>query len=121
MTVTYRLGACTVTVDDENRCLWTRFPDATITTAAPNHDTDSIQRAHDLGYHGDTWAMTRDHELAHTWLAIEAGLDRSPVLWSLCHDPFALQLREVFDEEARVLDYQRQLDKNAARPWEVRG
>jgi hypothetical protein len=116
----YVFAGCTVIVDEEHRYLETWFPDGTRVPAAPNYDAASIERAHDLGYEGDTWAMTRDHELAHSWLAVTSGLGQSPTLWHLAH-PEAEPLGEhdVNGEEARVLRFQRTLSKPGPRPWDV--
>jgi hypothetical protein len=117
----YVFAGCTILVDDENRYLETWFPDGTSVPATPNFDEASIALAHDLGYDGDTWAMSRDHELAHTWLAVAAGQGRSGTLWRLVHpsDPDAVDNDEVAREEARVLRFQRGLAKPGPRPWDV--
>src|SRR5215218_7908658 len=69
----YCFPDCTVTVDEERRILTTAFYDGTGVHAAPGIDDADVQRAHELGYAGDTWAMSRDHELSHTWLAHTRG------------------------------------------------
>lgn len=116
------LGACTVTIDDTARYLETRFPDGTVLPAAPNYDPASIALAHDLGYVGDTWAMSRDHELTHSWLAALDGLDWSPTLWHVAHrgapGHVPMSGDAIRAEEARVLNAQRSLSKMAPRPWE---
>lgn len=103
--VLYRFSGCTVLVDEERRYLETRFHDGTIVPAVGNTDPASVALAHDLGYEGDTWAMSRDHELLHTILA--GGL--SPTLWRVAHpdDPNVISDEEAAHEEARVLVAQR--------------
>jgi hypothetical protein len=110
-------GGCVVTVDDEHQLVTTRFPDGAELVAAPNHTPDDIARAHQLGYQGDVWAMTRDHDPAHTWLAEQDGYLWSWVMWDLAHgaepDPW-----RVGPDEAAVLRFQAALDKAAPRPWD---
>lgn len=77
---TIRLGGCRIAVDDAARLLVTVFPDGSELPAAGNSDPESVAYAHELGYGGDTWAMSRDHEVAHTFLAVRAGLPFCPVL-----------------------------------------
>jgi hypothetical protein len=60
--------------------------------------------------------MTKDHELAHTWLAMRRGLPHSPVLWAVAHD-LELDSDEVRDEEAKVLAFQKALVKDLPKPW----
>ena len=120
--MTYTLGACRVVVDDERRYLATRFPDGTEVGATPNTDPASLAMAAELGYGADTWAMSRDHELAHTWIAHVEGRSWSPTLYRLGHPssgPLVPSDDDVAHEEARVLDFQRRLDKSAPRPWDA--
>ena len=116
--VEYVFPGCSVLVDEEQQYIETRFPDGTKVPAAPNIDNDSVYTAWDLGYEGDTWAMTRDHELAHTWLAFLAGHPHSPVLWRVAHEE-GLSEDWVREEEARVLEWQRGFDKGEHRPWDL--
>lgn len=74
-----------------------------------------------LGYGHDTWLMSRDHELSHTWLAYLDLQALSPTMWRLAH-PHSSDVAgdvEVAEEEARVLEFQRRLDKGGARPWDT--
>ena len=75
----------------------------------------------ELGYGDDTWMMSRDHELSHTWLAHLDGRPWSPTMWRLAH-PSSSDVADdvaVAEEEARVLDFQRGLDKSGPRPWDT--
>lgn len=116
----YVFPGCDVLVDEHQRYVETRFPDGTTVGSTPNADPHTMTVAADLGYGDDTWAMSRDHEIAHSWLAYCDGLDHSPTMWRLAH-PYDDELpndAEVAEEEERVLAYQRTLDKSAPRPWE---
>lgn len=112
------LGICTIEWDNDQQWLVTRFPDGTQVPATPNHRPEDIALATELGY-PNTWEMSRDHELAHTWLAVREGRDFSPVLWAVAHRT-VLPPGQADREEARVIEFQRSLDKRARRPWVVR-
>jgi hypothetical protein len=118
--VQYRYPRCTVIVDAAARYVETRFDDGRTVGSTPNDDEHTLRIAADLGYGTDTWAMSRDHEMCHTWLAHVAGLPWSPTFWRLAHPEAVGSIgdTEVAEEETRVLDFQRQLDKAAPRPWD---
>ena len=65
--------------------------------------------------------MSRNHELAHAWVAHIDSLDHSPTMWRLAHPEMQGSIGdvEVSQEETRVLEFQRQLDKASARPWDL--
>lgn len=75
---TYRYGATLVEVFDG--LVRTTLPDGTPVHAVPNHTPEDVARAHALGYEGDVWAMTRDHDHFHAMLANTLGLRESPAL-----------------------------------------
>lgn len=58
----------------------TRLPDGTVIHAVPGDTAEDVARAHSLGYAGDTWAMTRDHDRLHALLCHALGLEESPAL-----------------------------------------
>jgi hypothetical protein len=119
--VQYVFPGCRVLVDERQRYVETRFPDGTKVGSTPNGDGHTMDVAADLGYGDDTWAMSRDHEIAHTWLAYVDGVAYSPTMWRLAH-PYDDDLPDddaVAEEEQRVLDWQKALDKSAPRPWSV--
>jgi hypothetical protein len=119
--VIYVFPGCRVLVDEAARYLETRFPDGTKVPAAPNTDPRSLAMADELGYGDDTWAMSRDHEITHTWLAHLDGTEISPVLWRLAHPqgpPPQPTPTEIAEEEARALTFQAKLDKQTPRPWD---
>jgi hypothetical protein len=119
--VQYVFPSCAVLVDARGRYVETRFPDGTKVGSTPNDDPHTMRTAADLGYGRDTFAMSRDHEIAHSWLAHLAGRPWSPTMWRLAH-PYDDDLPnddEVAEEEAMVLAFQRTLVKDRPRPWDV--
>jgi hypothetical protein len=118
--VQYFFRGCIVIVDAANRYVETRFADGCSIGSTPNDDPHTFDVAVDLGYGDDTWTMSRDHELAHTWLAHVEGLDWSATMWRLAHPHLVGSLGdvEVSEEETRVLDFQRLIDKTVTRPWD---
>jgi hypothetical protein len=119
--VQYVFPGCRVLVDEAGQYVETRFPDGAKVGSTPNRDGHTMATAAELGYGDDTFAMSRDHEISHTWLAHLDGRPHSPTMWRLAH-PYGDDLpndAEVAEEEARVLAFQRTLDKDAPRPWDV--
>lgn len=112
------LGAVTVDVYDDIETLVHRWPDGAELVATSNpHDPEHVDRAWQLGYQGDTWAMSREHELLHHELAVAHGYPWSPTLYCVasgaaargdcrCPQPHGI-------EEAAVLAVQ--IDRNARR------
>jgi hypothetical protein len=119
--VVYVFEHCWVAVDEEQQYVETRFADGCRIGSTPNRDDWTMHVAAALGYGTDSWAMSKDHELAHTWMAHVAGQPWSATMWRLAHPHVlgAIGDDEVAAEEAAVLEYQRSLDKAAARPWEL--
>lgn len=118
--VQYFFRGCTVIVDGAQRYVETRFPDGCSAGSTPNDDEHTLEVAEEMGYGTDTWAMSRDHELAHTWLAHVAGLEFSPTMWRIAHPDLEDSIGdvEVSEEEARVLEFQRTMPKDRVRPWD---
>lgn len=116
-----RFGEPWYTIYVYERKLITQFRDGTTVPAAPNTDCHSVALAAELGYL-DTWDMSRDHEISHSWLARQAGFPYSPTLWHVAHphDPAGIPPETMAREEATVLAYQKALDKTALRPWELK-
>jgi hypothetical protein len=73
-------GACQVDVREAQAMVFVTLPDGARITAAPNHDPESIARAHELGYGGDVRAMTLDHDPLHVIVCHALGLPESPAL-----------------------------------------
>ncbi|MDP9440677.1 MAG: hypothetical protein M3P34_00525 [Actinomycetota bacterium] len=117
----YVFPSCSILVDNHAQYVETRFGDGTKVGSTPNRDDHSLRVAAGLGYGDDTWSMSRDHELAHTWLAHLAGLPWSPTMWRLAHpwDPDLPDDAAVAHEEATVLRFQGTLDKTGLRPWDL--
>lgn len=117
----YVFPSCAVIVDEVGQYVETRFADGTKVGSTPNRDAHTLRTAADLGYGHDTFAMSCDHEIAHTWLAHLAGRPWSPTMWRLAHpdDDDLPDDDEVATEEATVLAFQKTLDKGAPRPWDL--
>jgi len=119
--ILYRFPHCEVAVDEAQRYVETRFADGAIVGSTPNHDDWTMHIAAQLGYGRDSWTMSKDHEIAHTWMAHVRGDRWSSTMWRLAHPRAADAVgdSEVAEEEAAVLEFQRLLDKSALRPWEL--
>jgi hypothetical protein len=104
-----RLGGNVVSWEADCGLTRTVFPDGSALDATPNADPESLRHARELGYGADTGRMSRDHELAHTFLAVKLGLDRSPTLWTTAHPgrPGGAGPEQREWEEALVFDFQR--------------
>ena len=108
--ITLQFKHCKVFIWHEQHRLVTVFEDGAELTACPNYDPESVSRSHSLGYCGDVWAMTVDHEVGHTILAEMDNLDFSPALWAAAHptEPRTRKQKAAFKrEEKRVLELQR--------------
>jgi hypothetical protein len=118
--VQYFFRGCTVIIDEERHYVETRFPDGGAAGSTPNDDPHTLDVAAEMGYGTDTWTMSRDHELTHTWLAHVDGLDYSPTMWRIAHPDMEGSIGdvEVSEEEAIVLEFQRQMPKDRPRPWD---
>lgn len=117
----YVFPHCRVLVDEQARYVESQMHDGTTVGATANADEASRRTAAELGYGDDTWAMSRDHELSHAWLAHRDGRIWSPTMWRLAH-PDSSDVADdtaVAEEEARVLEFQRTLDKTTPRPWDT--
>lgn len=87
-----------------------------VSTGNPD-DPASVALAHELGYDGDTWAMSRDHELLHSWLAVRRGLPFSPTLWAVSRGDKRLTADPIREwEEGDVLALQKFLRHGAFDP-----
>jgi len=119
-----KIGTVLIKIFDDARYLETIFLDDLYVPATPNFDKDSLKLAEELGYGTDTWAMSRDHEIAHTWLAYKRGKNYSPTLYKVARQQaglpteYCISDKEVAFEESVVLEFQKQLDKDKPRPWE---
>ncbi|MCU1362114.1 MAG: hypothetical protein JWN99_3403 [Ilumatobacteraceae bacterium] len=117
----YLFPRCTVIIDEAARYVETRFEDGSTVGSTPNTDDHTLQLADELGYGADTWTMSKDHEICHTWLAHLDGEPWSATFWRIAHPDLtgAIGDDEVADEEARVLAFQRTLPKDQPRPWDT--
>jgi hypothetical protein len=119
--VQYLFPRCTVIVDEVARYVETRFQDGSTVGSTPNADEHTLELAHQLGYGTDTWTMSKDHEICHTWMAHLEGQPYSATFWRIAHPALTDSIGDddVADEEARVLDFQRDLAKDQPRPWDT--
>jgi hypothetical protein len=83
----------------------TTLPDGSPIHAVPGDSKEDVARAHALGYCGDVWLMTRDHDRFHAMLAYALGLQESPALRNTANAVKPTLLTDL--EEAAVLAIQR--------------
>lgn len=106
---TYRYGATLVEVFAG--FVRTTLPDGAPVYAVPGETAEDVARAHALGYGGDVWAMTRDHDRFHAALAHAFGLPESPALRATVE---GVQSELAGAEECAVLAIQRWLNMAVA-------
>ncbi len=90
----------------------TAFHDGTTVEARPEAGDRYDALAAELGYGTDGAAMSREHELLHTFLAEALGYGSSPTLWAVAHGQqgAVAQRWEQEEEEAWVLAFQAYLN-----------
>jgi hypothetical protein len=76
---------CRIEIDHLGQFMQTIFEDGTSAPATPNYRESDIARAHELGYRGDTWSMSLDHEPLHSLVAEQMGEPYSVILWNVAH------------------------------------
>ena len=101
---------CKLRVWPETQYCETVFEDGTKVPAAPGQDDSYREQARECGYGDDTWALCLQHEAFHTMLAEFEGRPWSPTLWAVAHPGGRLTREEAWDEEERVLNFQKQLN-----------
>lgn len=74
----YRYGASQVRV--MQGWVETVLPGGAVVAAHPNRTAEDFARARALGYQGDVWGMTLDHDHMHVLLCHALGLKESPAL-----------------------------------------
>lgn len=74
----YRYGASQVRV--MQGWIETVLPGGAVVHAHPNYGPEDHERARALGYQGDVWGMTLDHDHMHVRLCHALGLKESPAL-----------------------------------------
>lgn len=109
--VTFRYGRTLVEVFDG----WVRttLPDGSELHAVPGETEEDVARAHSLGYGGDVWLMTRDHDRFHAMLAYALGLPESPALRNTAQGGGSMLLTDL--EECAVLAIQRYVQELRGR------
>lgn len=83
----------------------TTLPDGSAVHAVPGETEEDVARANALGYGGDCWLMTRDHDRFHAMLAYGLGLTESPALRRTAESGKSTLLTDL--EEGAVLAIQR--------------
>lgn len=92
----------------------TVFQDGTSVTAAPEAIEEYRGKAALYGYGDNGDALSREHEILHTFLAEALGYGSSPTLWAVAHDQTNVApLWEQIEEEAWVLAFQNYLNGDA--------
>jgi hypothetical protein len=105
-----------------HNCLFTVFADGLQVSAAANYDEASKQMADDLGYGGDTWQMSKEHELSHHIVAMLQGHPYSRVLRGVAvraaggDKETVISAADSAEEEALVLDFQRFYRRGISSP-----
>jgi hypothetical protein len=111
-TLILRFPLCTIYIDDEQQVVKTRFCDGREVVATANDGAEDVARARALGYDGDTWAMSKEHEVLHTVLGVLEGCGMSPTLWNIAHpDHRRATSEEMHQEECRVFEIQAVLNR----------
>jgi hypothetical protein len=112
---TYIVGECSIEVYPTTRYLRTIFPNGLVCHAAANDDAENIRKAWTLGYAGDTYRMSLEHELLHSILAEMRGEAYSSVLYGVAvrmagGNKERVIPQEMSDaEEGLIMDLQRWL------------
>jgi hypothetical protein len=116
MKKSYEFSHCWVHVDTDNSWTSTNFKDGTSVPATPNSDDQYKYWANYCGY-ADLSQMSREHEIAHTYISEKIGRKYSQTLWDVAHGvpTSADQIKEHQKEEGLVLAFQRFLNKNIIR------
>lgn len=96
----------------------TFFHDGTHVVAAPEENEEYRGKAARFGYGDDVAAMSREHEVLHTFLAEALGYGSSPTLWAVAHGQQGgvAPVWEQEDEESCVLAFQSYLNGGPVSP-----
>lgn len=114
------LGESVIHINHDWQVIRTTYPDGTFaelwTSGVP--PDQARQWAMALGY-ADPWDHFREHDLIHSWLALEMGLPHSPTLWSVAHG--GCSDRDTIDwEEWLVTEFQRFLNTGERHEYPLR-
>lgn len=96
------IGGAHITTGESWVC--TRYGDGSQVDAHPSWSHEDYARAAALGYgEGDAAvaAMTRDHDVLHSLLAVARGQHVSPTLWAVAHGQSVPH--DVGDDEERIV------------------
>jgi hypothetical protein len=108
MTRSYTFKHCWVNVSEDG-FTETVFHDGTRVTAMPETGAEYVAKAAQYGYGSDLAALSREHEILHTFLAEARGYGSSPTLWAVAHqqqEGVCAQIWEQEEEETVVLAFQ---------------
>ena len=86
----------------------TCYHDGTRVPAVPDDGDEYRGKAAEFGYGDDTTALSREHEILHTFLAEALGYGTSPTLWAVAHGQQGgvAPHWEQLEEEAWTLAFQ---------------
>lgn len=86
----------------------TCYHDGTVVPAVPDDGDEYRGKAAEFGYGSDTMALSREHEILHTFLAETLGYGTSPTLWAVAHgqEGGVAPHWEQLEEEAWTLAFQ---------------
>jgi hypothetical protein len=99
------VGSCQVVIWKPDY-IETQFPDGSHCPALFAYDAQARDHAKQWGYGSQVWRMHVEHELTHTVLAQESGLEWSPVLHHVAGGP-QLDAGARLLEEHRVVTQQK--------------
>jgi len=98
----------------------TVYHDGTRVTAVPEASDSYLEKARKYGYGTDTGALSREHEILHTFLAERLWGHGSHALWAVAHDQqeggVVAPVWVQEEEESLVLAFQVYLNGGAADP-----
>jgi len=86
----------------------TVYHDGSRVCAAPELNETYFAKAERYGYGRDVAALSREHEILHTFLAEKLGYGSSPTLWAVAHnhEGGVAPVWEMEEEETMVLAFQ---------------
>lgn len=101
----YYIGQNRIEVFEDTQTVKITFPDGTHILSAPQDNDEYRKTALDLGYGNDTWAMCKEHDPFHIFIAVMNGKATSRALYraSLGKEPDDKDREEEF----LVLSYQK--------------
>lgn len=108
-------STCSIYAWQHAHYMETVFSDGLVTPALFSFDAADKALAASLGYGENPLAMHREHDVAHTFLAIQLGWDYSPVLRGVATRQHVSPAQRI-EEEHRVLMFQKYLNTRDVDP-----